>query len=53
MYKFFVLALSAVNNKNNIVPNNPENIIVSWTTSINSIGTELNIKNKIDLLFKT
>ena len=42
IYKFFVLALSAVNNKTNIIPNKPENTIVNCITSINSLGIELN-----------
>ena len=52
IYKFFVLALSDVNNKTNIVPNKPENTIVSCITSTNSLGIELNILNKLNLLFE-
>ena len=53
IYRLLVLALSAVNNKTNIVPNKPENTIVSCITSINSLGNELNILNKLNLLFET
>ena len=45
-----VLALFAVNNKTNIVPNKNENIIVNCITSINSLGIELNILNKLNLI---
>ena len=44
-YKFFVFALSAVNNKNKIVPNKPENIIISWISSNNWLGIVFDIQN--------